>query len=133
MVHTLYPREEPFSSLRNLKNGFVGKCRSFTVLYETLGRFLINPMKSWFCTKPLRVSYETIKDLHFPTKPFFKFRNEEKGFSPKGSSRGYKVRTIKGSIELKIRFLSILTHFETFSSLRNLFSGFRKEPMFFRM
>ena len=87
-------------------------------------------MKSWFCTKPMRVSYEAVKDPHFPTKPFFNFHSEEKGFSAKRSSRGYTRRTIKGSVELKIHFLSILAHFETFSSPRNLFSGFRREPIF---
>ena len=88
------------------------------------------PWKVGFVTKPLRVSYETVKDPHFPTKPFFKFRSGKKGFSAKGSSHGYTGRTFKGSVELKIRFLCILTHFETFSSLRNLFCGFRKEPIF---
>ena len=56
MVLTLYPREEPFgekpfSSLRNLKNGFVGKCRSFIVSYETLNGFVQNQLFMGFITK----------------------------------------------------------------------------------
>ena len=98
MVLAVYPREEPFSSLRILKKGFVRKCGSFTVLYETVGGFVINFMKSWFSMKPLRVLYETVKDPHFTTKPFLKFRIEEKDFPAKGSSCGYTTRTIKGSV-----------------------------------
>ena len=82
-------------------------------------------MKSWFCTKPPRVSYKTVKDSHFSMKPFFKFRSEEKGYS-----RGYTGRKIKGSVELKIRFLSILTHFETFSVYGTFSPGFVKNLYF---
>ena len=61
MVIPVYPREEPFaeksfSSLRNLKKGFVGKCGSFTVSYETLGGFVIIHLEKL-------VLYETIESF----------------------------------------------------------------------
>ena len=37
-------------------------------------------MKSWFYAKPLRVSYETVKDPYFPTKRFLQFRSEKMVF-----------------------------------------------------
>ena len=64
--------EKPFFSLRNLKKGFVQKYGTFRVPYGTINGFAINPTKLWFCTKPLRVPYGTLKVPYFCTKPFFK-------------------------------------------------------------
>ena len=40
------------------------------------------------------------------------------------------VRTFNGFVELKTRFLSIWTHSEVFSGLRNPFCGFCKSSIF---
>ena len=66
-------------------------------------------------------------------KLIFKFRSEKIGFLAKGSSSGYTGRTLKGSVEMKIRFFGIWIHSEAFSSLRNLFCGFRKNLILFRV
>ena len=63
-----------------------------------------------FIAKPLRVSYETVKDPYFHAKSF-KVPWRKKGFSARGSSRASAGRIFKGSVRLKIRSLSILTHF----------------------
>ena len=110
--------ENPFSLLRNLKKGFVGKYGSFTVSYETLNGFVQNQLSMGFITKQPRVSYKTVKDPYFPTKSLFKFRIEEKGFSA------------KGSVELKIRFLSILRRFQVYGTF---FPGFIRNLFFVRM
>jgi len=44
-----------------------------------------------------------------------------------------KVRTFKGFVDLKNRFLSILRHLDAISNLGNLFSGFGKIPFVFRV
>ena len=89
--------------------------------------------KYWFCTEPLKVSYEALKISNFFTKLIFKFRSKKIGFLAKGSSREYTGRTFNGSVELKIRFFGIWIHFEAFSGLRNLFCGFRKNLILFRV
>ena len=106
-VLPVYPLEEPFLPLRNLKKVSYENTDPLELHIKTLDGFAINPMKLWFCTKPLRVSYEALKDPYFHTKPFFKFHSEKKGFSVKGSSLVFAGRTFKGSVELKNRFLSI--------------------------
>ena len=58
-------------------------------------------MKTWFCARPSRVLYEIADDPHFSMKPF-KFRSEKIDFSS------------KDSVELKIRFLSILRRFQIY-------------------
>ncbi len=91
---------------------------------------------SWFCTK----------SLGFVPTPHGLVRNHErliqnskgfafsyetlKGFVLKGSEVVPKVRTFKGFVDLKNRFLSILRHLDAISNLRNLFSGFGKIPFF---
>jgi hypothetical protein len=86
---------------------------------------------SWFCTK----------SLGFVPTPHGLVRNHErliqnskdfafsyetlKGFVLKGSEVVPKVRTFKGFVDLKNRFLSILRHLDAISNLRNLFFGVR--------
>ena len=82
-----YTREELFSEnpffVIELRKGFVEKYPSFTVSYETINGFAINPMKSWFCMKPATVSYETVNDRYFPTKPFFQIFSKKNVFQQK--------------------------------------------------
>ena len=51
----------------------------------------------------------------------------------KGSFRVSAGKTFKGSVELKIRFFGIWIYSEAFHDLRNLFCGFRKNLIFFRV
>ena len=71
--------------------------------------------------------YETLKASYFFTKPFFAMQNFKKGFVVEGSSRVSAGRTFKGSLELKIRFLSIFTHFQVYGTF---FQGFVKNLFF---
>ena len=63
--------EKPFSSLRNLKNDFVGRYGSFRVSYGALNGFVQNQIVIEFILKLLRGPYEILKDPYLPTKPFF--------------------------------------------------------------
>ena len=96
----------PRKTLRNLKTNFIGIYGSFTVSYETLNGIAINLMESCFCTKPLRISYETVNDPYIPMKSVFKFR-----------------KVFLGRIED-----SFFKHFEMFS---NPSCGFHKTLHFF--
>ena len=60
-------------------------------------------------------------------------RKFKKGFVEEGSSRVSAGRTFKSLVEMKNHSLSISSHLNTISNLPNLFEGFGKVLIFFRV